>query len=71
MRTDIDAGLDHGPDAAAIRKILVQTALYTGFSAADETLPILADSLDQRHIAFTLIHPRTRRSKNSPVAETN
>ena len=64
MRTDIDAGLDHGLDAAAIREILVQTALYTGFSTADETLPILADSLDQRHIAFPSDPP-----ENTPLEE--
>ena len=52
LRTYIDAGLDHGLDAAAIREILVQSALYAGFSSAEETLPLLAEILGDRDIPF-------------------
>jgi len=48
----IPAALDHGLDAAAIREILVQAALYTGFSSAEETLPLLAEILTVRGIPF-------------------
>ena len=52
LRQYIDAGLDHGLSAAAIREILVQAALYAGFSSAEETLPLLAEILGDRDIAF-------------------
>jgi 4-carboxymuconolactone decarboxylase len=52
LRQYIDAGLDHGLDGAAIREILVQAALYAGFSSAEETLPLLAEILGDRDIPF-------------------
>jgi 4-carboxymuconolactone decarboxylase len=52
LRKYIIAGLDHGLDAAAIREILVQAALYAGFSCAEETLPMLAEILGDRDIPF-------------------
>jgi 4-carboxymuconolactone decarboxylase len=52
LRQYIDAGLDRGLSAAAIREILVQAALYAGFSSAEETLPLLAEILGDRDIAF-------------------
>lgn len=52
LRRYIDAALDHALDAAAIREILVQAALYAGFSSAEETLPLLAEMLGQRGIPF-------------------
>ncbi len=52
LRQYIDSGLDHGLDAAAIREILVQAALYSGFSGAQETLPLLNEILGDRDIPF-------------------
>jgi 4-carboxymuconolactone decarboxylase len=52
LRRYLAAGLDHGLDAAAIREILVQAALYAGFSSAEETLPLLAEILGDRDIPF-------------------
>jgi 4-carboxymuconolactone decarboxylase len=52
LRQYIGAGLDHGLDAAAIREILVQAALYAGFSSAEETLPLLTQILGDRDIPF-------------------
>jgi 4-carboxymuconolactone decarboxylase len=52
LRIYINAGLEHGLDAAAIREILVQASLYAGFSSAEETLPLLAEILGDRDIPF-------------------
>jgi 4-carboxymuconolactone decarboxylase len=52
LRQYINAGLDHGLAAGAIREILVQAALYAGFSSAEETLPVLAEILGDRDIPF-------------------
>jgi 4-carboxymuconolactone decarboxylase len=52
LRQYLGAGLNHGLDAAAIREILVQAALYAGFSSAEETLPLLAEILGSRGIPF-------------------
>jgi len=52
LRQYINAGLDHGLAADAIREILVQAALYAGFSSAEETLPLLAEILGDRDIPF-------------------
>ena len=52
LRQYINAGLDHGLSAAAIQEILVQASLYAGFSSAEETLPLLAEILGDRDIAF-------------------
>jgi 4-carboxymuconolactone decarboxylase len=52
LRKYVAAGLDHGLDGAAIREILVQAALYAGFSGAEETLPLLAETLADRDLPF-------------------
>ena len=52
LRQYINAALDNGLDGAAIREILVQAALYAGFSSAEETLPLLAEALGDRDIPF-------------------
>ena len=52
LRKYINAALDHGLDAAAIREILVQVGLSAGFSSAEETLPLLAEVLGDRDIPF-------------------
>ena len=52
LRKYIDAALDHGLSAAAVREILVQAALYAGFSSAEETLPLLAEILRDRDTPF-------------------
>jgi len=52
LRSYINAGLDHELDGKAIREILVQAALYAGFSSAEETLPLLAEVLGDREIPF-------------------
>ena len=52
LRKYINAGLDHGLDALAIREILAQASLYAGFSAAEETLALLAQILGDRDIPF-------------------
>ena len=52
LRKYVESGLNQGLDAAAIREILVQVGLYAGFSATEETLPVLADILARRGIAF-------------------
>lgn len=71
LRQYINAGLEHGLDAAAIREILVQAALYAGFSSAEETLPLLAEILAERDIPFPADPPRTLRWKNLPTAAPN
>ncbi len=52
LRQYINAGLDHGLSGEAIREILVQAALYAGFSSAEETLPLLAEILGDRDVPF-------------------
>jgi 4-carboxymuconolactone decarboxylase len=52
LRRYIKAALGHGLDGAAIREILVQAALYAGFSSAEETLPLLAEILAEGAMPF-------------------
>jgi len=52
LRRHLCAGLDHGLTPQAIREILVQTALYSGFSAAEETLPLAGEVFAERNIQF-------------------
>jgi 4-carboxymuconolactone decarboxylase len=52
LRRHIGAGLDHGLTAEAVREILVQASLYSGFSAAEETLPLAGEVLAERGIQF-------------------
>jgi 4-carboxymuconolactone decarboxylase len=52
LRRHIGAGLDHALTAEAIREILVQASLYSGFSAAEETLPLAGEVFADRGIQF-------------------
>jgi 4-carboxymuconolactone decarboxylase len=52
LRRHIGAGLDHGLTAEAIREILVQAGLYSGFSAAEETLALAGEMFAERGIQF-------------------
>jgi len=52
LRRHIGAALDLGLSAEAIREVLVQAGLYAGFSAAEETLALLAEVLAGRGVAF-------------------
>jgi 4-carboxymuconolactone decarboxylase len=52
LRRHLLAGLDHGLTAEAIREILVQASLYSGFSAAEETLALAGEVFAERGIQF-------------------
>jgi 4-carboxymuconolactone decarboxylase len=52
LRRHLVAALTHGLDAEAIREILVQAALYAGFSAAEETLALAGEIFAQHGIQF-------------------
>ena len=52
LRRHLGAALDHGLRAEAIREILVQASLYSGFSAAEETLPLAGEVFAERGIQF-------------------
>jgi 4-carboxymuconolactone decarboxylase len=52
LRRHIGAGLDHGLSAEAIREVLVQVGLYSGFSAAEETLELAGQVFAERGIQF-------------------
>jgi 4-carboxymuconolactone decarboxylase len=52
LRRHIGAGLDHGLTAEAIREILVQAALYSGFSATEETLALAGEVFAERGVRF-------------------
>ena len=52
LRRHIGAALDLGLSAEAVREVLVQAGLYAGFSAAEETLALLAEVLAERGIPF-------------------
>jgi 4-carboxymuconolactone decarboxylase len=52
LRRHIGAGLDHRLTAEAIREILVQAGLYSGFSAAEETLALAGEMFAERGIQF-------------------
>ena len=52
LRRHLGAGLEHGLTAEAIREILVQAALYSGFSAAEETLALAGEVFAERGIQF-------------------
>ncbi len=52
LRRHIVAGLELGLTPEAIREILVQCALYAGFSAAEETLALAAEIFADRGIPF-------------------
>jgi 4-carboxymuconolactone decarboxylase len=52
LRRHIAAGLEHGLSAEAIREILVQASLYSGFSAAEETLELAGQIFAEHGIQF-------------------
>ena len=52
LRRHLAAALDLGLGTEAIREILVQAALYAGFSAAEETLALAAEVFDERGLPF-------------------
>lgn len=52
LRRLIGAALDVGLAPAAIREVLVQAALYAGFSAAEETLELAAEVFSARGVAL-------------------
>ena len=52
LRRLIGAALDVGLEPAAIREVLVQAALYAGFSAAEETLELAAEVFAARGVVF-------------------
>jgi 4-carboxymuconolactone decarboxylase len=52
LRRLIAAALDVGLTPAAIREVLIQAALYAGFSAAEETLELAAQVFAARGVAF-------------------
>jgi len=52
LRRHIAAGLTHGLGAEAVREILVQASLYTGFSAAEETLDLASEVFAAHGIPF-------------------
>jgi 4-carboxymuconolactone decarboxylase len=52
LRRHITAALGLGLSPEAIREVLVQAGLYAGFSAAEETLALLAEVLAERGVAF-------------------
>jgi alkylhydroperoxidase/carboxymuconolactone decarboxylase family protein YurZ len=50
LRRHIGAALDLGLAAEAVREVLVQAGLYAGFSAAEETLALMAEVLAERNL---------------------
>jgi alkylhydroperoxidase/carboxymuconolactone decarboxylase family protein YurZ len=52
LRRHLVAGLDHGLSPEAIREILVQAGLYSGFSAAEETLALAGEVFAEHDIQF-------------------
>jgi len=52
LRRHIGAALDVGLSTEAVREVLVQAGLYAGFSAAEETLALMAEVLAERGVPF-------------------
>ena len=52
LRRHIGAALDLGLSTEAVREVLVQAGLYAGFSAAEETLALMAEVLAERDVPF-------------------
>ena len=52
LRRHFGAALDLGLSAEALREVVVQAGLYAGFSAAEESLVLLADVLAARGVKF-------------------
>jgi alkylhydroperoxidase/carboxymuconolactone decarboxylase family protein YurZ len=68
LRRHIGAGLDHGLTAEAIREILVQASLYSGFSAAEESLALAGEVFPNGESSSRPIRRRTHRWRNSTGA---
>jgi alkylhydroperoxidase/carboxymuconolactone decarboxylase family protein YurZ len=52
LRRHIGAALDLGLSTEAVREVLLQAGLYAGFSAAEETLALMAEVLAERNVPF-------------------
>jgi 4-carboxymuconolactone decarboxylase len=52
LRRHLGAALDLGLLPEAIREVLVQAGLYAGFSAAEETLTLMAEVFAERGVPF-------------------
>lgn len=52
LRLQIGAALELGLSTEAIREVLLQAGLYAGFSAAEETLALMAEVLSERGVPF-------------------
>ena len=52
LRRHLGAALDLGLSAEAVREVLVQAGLYAGFSAAEETLALFGEVLNERGLPF-------------------
>ena len=52
LRRHLGAALDLGLSAEALREVVVQAGLYAGFSAAEESLALLAEVLAERGVPF-------------------
>src|SRR5579883_1189818 len=52
LRRHIGAALDLGLSTEAVREVLVQAGLYAGFSAAEETLALMAEVLAESGVPF-------------------
>ncbi|HBK05902.1 MAG TPA: hypothetical protein DDZ81_08545 [Acetobacteraceae bacterium] len=59
LRRHLVAGLEHGISAEAIREVLIQASLYSGFSAAEETLELAGQVFAERGIQFPADPPET------------
>jgi 4-carboxymuconolactone decarboxylase len=52
LRRHLPAAIDLGLAPVALREILVQSSLYAGFSAAEDTLPLVAELCAARGLPF-------------------
>ncbi len=52
LRRHLGAALDLGLSTEAVREVLLQAGLYAGFSAAEETLALMAEVLAERNVPF-------------------
>jgi 4-carboxymuconolactone decarboxylase len=52
LRRHLGAALEHGLSAEAIREVLVQAALYSGFSGAEETLELAGEVFAAHGVPF-------------------
>lgn len=57
LRRHVGAALELGLATETIREVLVQAGLYAGFSAAEETLLLMAEVCAERGVAFPVDPP--------------